>query len=489
MLFHTHVFLILFLPVVVVTYYILNKRRLVVLGHVWLTLASLFFYGWWDVRYLPLLLGSIAFNFIIAQFLDPDSGKKDKTRKRLLQFGIAANILLLCYFKYVDFFIQNANYVAGSNIPLINVALPLAISFFTLQQIAFLVDVYEDLTKEKRFFKYLLFVSFFPQLIAGPIVHHRNMISQFDSLKNRFLNHRNISMGLFILSMGLFKKVMVADQLEIYSSALYEDPENLSVFGAWLAAYIFTFQLYFDFSGYSDMAIGLGLLFNIMLPLNFNSPLKANNIVEFWRRWHITLADFIRTYVFSAMLRARKKVTYEYSLWALFVAMMLLGIWHGASWNFFFFGLLHALAVIIHSLWQKTKIKLPTLFSWFLTFNLIAVSLVFASVPDFESAQTALAKMFFLMPANGIDTATILTTFGIGTPCMTQTVLMPCEQTRLFNLTFLFGAIVTVFAAKNAYEWMLAHKPNAFYLCFNLVLLITPIIFISEIKEFIYFQF
>ncbi|MGH1402756.1 MAG: MBOAT family O-acyltransferase [Alphaproteobacteria bacterium] len=458
------------------------------IGQIFLILASLVFYAWWDIRYLPLLLGSVIVNFTISQFLSPDSGVRPYYRKILLILGIVSNLSVLCYFKYFDFFLNNSNFFLGTNWEILNLALPLAISFFTLQQIAFLVDVYEGLTKEKRFLNYLLFVSFFPQLIAGPIVHHRAMMPQFDNLRNRFLNYQNISKGLFIFSMGLFKKVMIADQLEIYSSAFYSDPAALSVIDAWLASYLFAFQLYFDFSGYSDMAIGLGLLFNIKLPLNFNSPFKANNIIDFWRRWHITLGDFIRTYVFSALLRTRKKVTYLYSLWALFMAMLLLGIWHGASWNFFFFGLIHAFGVITHSLWQKTNIRLNTFVSWFLTLNFVIVSLIFASADTTQNAFIALSKMFFIDRV-AFDIGSTLSMLDLTSVCDVDTLIFSCDMLRHMNILFLAAAILCVFFTKNAYEWMEQQKPTLFYIVFNLFLFLIPIIFISEVKEFIYFQF
>jgi len=294
MLFNSYIFIFAFLPISFVVYFVLNKYRLLLGAKVWLIGASWFFYGYWNVIYLPLLIGSIVFNFTLSKQLI-----KTPT-KALLLLGIGSNIAFLGYFKYTDFFIENINFTralfgaGGQPYDLLGLALPLAISFFTLQQIAYLVDNYKGLVKEQSFLDYCVFVSFFPQLIAGPIVHHKEMMPQFASLKSKVLNYKNIALGLFVFSIGLFKKVVLADTFATWATNGFDKAEVLNFIEAWLTSLSYTFQLYFDFSGYADMAIGCALFFNIRLPDNFNSPYKALNIQDFWRRWHITLSRFMR---------------------------------------------------------------------------------------------------------------------------------------------------------------------------------------------------
>lgn len=252
----------------------------------------------------------------------------------MLILGIMANIALLGYFKYSDFFIENINDVFKTNMALLNLTLPLAISFFTFQQIAYLVDSYKGKTQEYDVVNYAVFVTFFPQLIAGPIVHHKEMMPQFAYASNNRINAENISRGLFIFAIGLFKKVVIADTFAIYANEGFDVAKVLSFYEAWATSLSYTFQLYFDFSGYTDMAIGLALLFNIVLPFNFNSPYKALNIQDFWRRWHMTLSRFLRDYIYIPLGGNRKGTVLTYrNLMATFVIG---GLWHGAAWTFVF---------------------------------------------------------------------------------------------------------------------------------------------------------
>jgi len=293
MLFNSYEFIFTFLPITFFIYFYLNSKRLTQASKVFLVLSSLFFYSWWNVVYLPLILISMLFNYSIGNTL---SNKKDFnksfSKKTILIFGIICNISLLGYFKYGDFFIENFNLLSGANANLLHLLLPLAISFFTFQQIAYLVDSYKAETKEYNFLNYTLFVTFFPQLIAGPIVHHKEMMPQFANVRNMLINYRNIALGLFIFSIGLFKKVVIADTFAVWANNGFDVATNLNFFEAWATSLSYTFQLYFDFSGYTDMAIGIALFFNIKLPINFNSPYKALSIKDFWRRWHITLSRF-----------------------------------------------------------------------------------------------------------------------------------------------------------------------------------------------------
>jgi D-alanyl-lipoteichoic acid acyltransferase DltB (MBOAT superfamily) len=304
MLFNSPIYLFLFLPLVVLVYYTLNAKRLILPAKIWLVFASLFFYGYWNPAYLIIIISSILVNFTIGRALHPKRrasrtpGNSLLQQKLTLAIGILFNLGLLGYFKYADFLIQNYNRFADASVAPLELVLPLAISFFTFQQIAYLVDSYQSDTQEYDFLNYCLFVTFFPQLIAGPIVHHREMMPQFRRKRNAVINHRNIAMGLFIISMGLVKKIYIADSFAVWANAGFDSPDALNLFQAWGTALSYTFQLYYDFSGYSDMAIGCALLFNIHLPANFNSPYKAVNIRDFWRRWHMTLSRWLRDYVY-----------------------------------------------------------------------------------------------------------------------------------------------------------------------------------------------
>ncbi len=334
MLFNSSIFIFAFLPITFFIYFYLNKKRLTEASKAFLVFASLFFYSWWNIAYLPIILISMLFNYVIGVSLSKNNEHTKISKKSLLTFGIIANVALLGYFKYADFLIENINLATNGHIPLLHLALPLAISFFTFQQIAYLVDSYRGETKEYDFLNYANFVTFFPQLIAGPIVHHAEMMPQFAKTKNKVKNYNNIALGLFIFSIRLFKKVVIADSFAVWATAGFDTAATLNLFEAWATSLSYTFQLYFDFSGYTDMAIGAALLFNIKLPINFNSPYKATSIQDFWRRWHITLSRFLRDYVYIPLGGNRKSNFRTYT--NLMGTFIIGGIWHGAGWTFVF---------------------------------------------------------------------------------------------------------------------------------------------------------
>ena len=298
------------------------------------------------------------------------------SKKAILIVAIAANLALLGYFKYSDFLIDNLNFAFNLHIHSLNLLLPLAISFFTFQQIAYLVDSYSGgSTKEYNFLNYCLFVTFFPQLIAGPIVHHKEVMPQFGNLKSKVPNYKNIALGIFVFSLGLFKKVLIADTFAVWASNGFDKAEILSLIEAWVTSLSYTFQLYFDFSGYCDMAIGAALLFNIKLPINFNSPYKASDIQDFWRRWHITLSRFLRDYVYIPLGGNRKGRARTYL--NLILTFIIGGIWHGAGWTFIFWGFLHGLALMIHRFWHNLGFRMNKVLAWFITFNFVNIAWVF----------------------------------------------------------------------------------------------------------------
>ncbi|WP_107770419.1 MBOAT family O-acyltransferase [Campylobacter concisus] len=387
MLFNSYAFIFVFLPLVFFVYFFLNKKRLSTLAKAFLVSASLFFYAYWSVYYLPILLGSIIFNFFISKFLAKHHSKA------ILVFGIVCNLALLGYFKYADFLISNLNAIANTNLSLLHIALPLALSFVTFQQIAYLVDSYNKQTKENSFLNYCLFITFFPQLIAGPIVHHKEMMPQFTNKFNLIKNYKFIALGLFVFSMGLFKKSVVADIFSIFTNTGFDVEGNLTFLQAWATSLSYTFQLYFDFSGYCDMAIGLALLFNIRLPINFNSPYKALNIQDFWHRWHITLSCFLRDYIYIPLGGNRGGQSRTYL--NLFLVFLIGGLWHGAAWTFVVWGALHGVAIVIHRCWQKLNFKLNKIIAWIITFNFVNFTWIFFRAKSFEDAMKVIRGMFF----------------------------------------------------------------------------------------------
>lgn len=407
MLFNSPEFMLGFLPVTLVVYFWINHQKWTTAARAWLVFCSLFFYGWWNVNYLPLILGSMVFNYIIGTSLG--SAKENHhsvmvsssvsvsigngrivSRKLLLCIGVVANLFLLGYFKYADFFVANLNSF-GADFDLPNVILPLAISFFTFQQIAYLVDSYRLETKEYDFLNYSLFVTFFPQLIAGPIVHHKEMMPQFASRWNLVKRYRNLALGLFIFSIGLFKKVVIADTFAQWATPGFEAIIPLSFIEAWVTSLSYTFQLYFDFSGYTDMAIGVALLFNIKLPINFNSPYKSLDIQDFWRRWHISLSRFLRDYIYIPLGGNRIGPFRTYV--NLFATFLLGGFWHGASWMFVIWGALHGTALVVHRFWQQAGCVLPNAIAWLVTFNFVNFSWVFFRADDMDSALNIVKGM------------------------------------------------------------------------------------------------
>ncbi len=393
MLFSTYGFIFFFLPVAFVVYFFLNKKRLTTLAKAWLVFSSLFFYSWWNIAYLPLILVSMLFNYGVGgELAKGNQGKNKSFREIMLILGILSNLTLLGYFKYADFLIDNINYVSGTQIASLNLVLPLAISFFTFQQIAYLVDSYKLETYEYDFLNYTVFVTFFPQLIAGPIVHHKEMMPQFSMNRAKIINYKHILMGLFIFSIGLFKKVVIADSLAVWVSVGFDNASTLNFFEAWAVSLSYTFQLYFDFSGYADMAIGLALLFNIKLPINFNSPYKALSIQDFWRRWHMTLSRFLRDYIYIPLGGNRVgECRMYFNLLATFVIG---GLWHGAGWTFVFWGFLHGIALVIQRVWGLLNIKIWPWLSWLVTFNFVNIAWVFFRANEWSDAINILKGMF-----------------------------------------------------------------------------------------------
>jgi alginate O-acetyltransferase complex protein AlgI len=394
-LFSSPQFLFAFLPAVIVGAVVTAKLGGKAMAFVWLIAASLFFYAWWNPLYLLLLCASVAGNYLFGRELTrtPSSG--------LLFVGVTFNLGLIAYFKYAQFLVDAVNNLSGAGFRSGDIVLPLAISFFTFQQIAYLIDVYQGKVRDTDFVHYCLFVTFFPQLIAGPIVHHSEVIPQFLRSAVLRISRANLLAGLTIFVIGLYKKVVIADGVAVYADSLFSAAGAPTFFEAWGGVLAYTFQIYFDFSGYSDMAIGLARVFGVALPINFNSPYKAVSIIDFWRRWHMTLSRFLKDYLYIPLGGSRQGHPRRYV--NVMITMLLGGLWHGAAWTFVFWGGLHGVYLVINRAWQVLSARLgrdPARSSpWdrglsrLLTFLAVVVGWVFFRAETWDRAVTILESM------------------------------------------------------------------------------------------------
>ncbi|WP_435189487.1 MBOAT family O-acyltransferase [Pseudothioglobus sp. nBUS_23] len=480
MLFSSYQFIFIFLPLAFSLYFFLNKLDFLRLATLSLALSSLFFYGWWNIKYLPLILFSILVNYLIGILV-----LRVKVKQLFLVIGILFNLLLLGYFKYSDFFIQNINYAFNGNYATFSILLPLAISFFTFQQIAYLVDSYKGYVERQSFLTYLVFVTFFPQLIAGPIVHHKEMMPQFNKARNKLINYKNIYLGILIFTIGLFKKVFIADSFAIWATNGFDLMDSLTLIEAWVTSLSYTFQLYFDFSGYTDMALGIALLFNIRLPINFNSPYKSTNIRDFWKRWHITLSRFLRDYIYIPLGGSRRG---EFRLYTnLLTTFLIGGLWHGAGWTFVFWGAMHGFGVVIHRFWSKLNIKINNLCAWFITFNFINLTWIFFRAENWEEAIKVLKGMFGF---SGI----VLPVF------MEKIFFLQTEDIKFGEVFYNFNSDTEVtlwiliafyicLFKNNSNQIISENKPNNKSLFFIVLLFTVSLMHLEKNVNFIYFNF
>ncbi|WP_296596750.1 MBOAT family O-acyltransferase [Phenylobacterium sp.] len=518
MLFNSIVFIFGYLPAVLIGYYLIAASPLRPLRMWFLGAASLFFYGYWAPKYVLLLLFSMAVNYLVAMAIRRLEGR-DRLRLASVVFGLLFNLGLLFYFKYFNFFIDNVNLVTGLDIHLAKIVLPLAISFFTFQKIAFLFDLYRGRIQLGSVGDYVAFVLFFPQLIAGPIVHYSELEPQLKTPPRLNAATRNILIGLTIFGIGLFKKTVLADTFALYSSPVFNasaDGVSPTFTGGWMAAVTYTLQIYFDFSGYSDMAIGLARMFGVLLPLNFHSPLRATNIADFWRRWHMTLSRFVQSYIFQPIQVPMARFAAEHTKSRLgnfgvavaiptFVSMVIIGVWHGAGWNFLIFGALQGSYMCLNELWTFLRRKkrkkgavrpfYQTAFAHFLT----VASFVVSSVP-FRAKDVAVTMDFYgaMFPiaglrAHGFDwvgavpfgAAGVLAAMAVGWAII---AFLPNTQQFMTRIT-------------PALEWekwgkvdpppvKLAWKPTVGFVALTSVFLFLGIAFIMRgTTEFIYFNF
>lgn len=470
MLFNSFEFIFVFLPVVLLAYFSLNRLNL----HQWakgvLVLASLYFYAFFNTSYLPIIVSSILVNYGVAVGMRKWDGV---TKKVLFGIGLLFNLGMLGYFKYTDFMIENVNALFNTSYTLKNILLPLGISFFTFQQLAFVVDTYKNKGRLPKFLDYCNFVTFFPQLIAGPIVLPEEMLPQFEDKANRNPRAKNLFDGIFIFSVGLAKKVIIADSIAVFANAGYNlDLPHYTMAEAWLISLSYTFQLYFDFSGYCDMAIGIGKMFNINLPLNFNAPYRATNFQDFWRRWHITLNRFLTQYVYIPLGGSRRKEVRVY--FNIGIVFLISGIWHGAGWTFVVWGICHGIGVMIHRIWKKKGYSMPSWLGMFITFFFINILWVLFRADNMHEAWVIISSMFdnhqfYLSPA--------------------YTSHLPSILPNSVNMMILFFAMLagvigpTAYQLCNDYGWYRA-KQVVTIICF-----VGGVLFISRVVTFLYFNF
>jgi len=447
MLFNSYEFIFFFLPTVLIVFFTIGRRGHFATAMAWLVISSLFFYAWWNPAYLGLIVLSILFNYAVGKSLSHHT-QQPHIMRVILFFGISLNLGLLGYYKYANFFIDTTNQVLGMHTDIGTILLPLAISFFTFQQIAYLVDASRGEVKEYNFLHYCLFVTFFPQLIAGPIVHHKEMMPQFAKKSIYRIKYSNLAIGMSIFSIGLFKKVVLADGIAIYASPVFDSAATGIAPGfadAWVGALSYTLQLYFDFSGYCDMAIGVARMFGIRLPLNFHSPYKAVNIIDFWRRWHMTLSRFLRDYLYFPLGGNRKGTTRRYI--NLIITMVLGGLWHGAGWTFILWGALHGFFLMLNHTWHAIRKSLhhdlskPSHIGIFtsrmITFLAVVVAWVFFRAEDLSAALLILQGMFALHAA---------------------TMTMPMD-----SLAYIAILLTIIWFFPNTQEWLSRYQPAFHY--------------------------
>jgi D-alanyl-lipoteichoic acid acyltransferase DltB (MBOAT superfamily) len=495
MLFNSYEFLFGFLPVVLLLFFLVGRRSaLAAVG--FLAAASLFFYGWWNPRYLLLLGGSVSFNYWVGRRLALSPVRTGGDRA-MLWLGIAANLTLLGAFKYAGFFAATANALAGLSLPIPHIVLPLGISFFTFTHIAYLVDAYRKEVREYRFAHYGLFVTFFPHLLAGPVLHHAEVMPQFARPDTFRFNPEHFAVGLTIFAIGLFKKMVLADGIADFATPVFDAARNgatLTFLAAWGGALSYTFQLYFDFSGYSDMAIGLARLFGIVFPANFNSPYKASSIIDFWRRWHMTLSRFLRDYLYIPLGGGRCRPLRRHA--NLMATMLLGGLWHGAGWTFVIWGGLHGLYIVLNHLWRGLHKRRLTPYSLppaparalgqLLTFVAVVVAWVFFRAESVTAARAVLEGMAGL---NGVSRAD---PYYFGNPELKGLLAMFLVAWGLPNVQQLlrrYRPVLETYPGDVPANSRLAWHPSAAWALLTAAMFIAAVVNLTRVSEFLYYQF
>ena len=488
MLFNSYIFILLFLPLCIAGYFLLNRLGKERLALAYLLGMSLWFYGANTPVYLLLIGSSVLVNY--GFYLLSKKLKGKEKRKAAKIFAVALNLGVLFYFKYFDFFISTVNSLVGSDWALRHILLPLGISFFTFQQISFVIDAFNGEVPDYGFLEYACFVTFFPQLVAGPIVTHDELVPQLcDKSKKRF-DWESFSRGILIFSMGLAKKVLLADSLSpLVAVGFFAQEPTLDSLGCFIIMIAYSIQLYFDFSGYSDMAIGIGKMFNIDLPQNFDSPCKAENVADFWRRWHITLSRFFTKYVYFPLGGNRRGTVRTYI--NVFTVFFLSGLWHGAAWTFVLWGMLHGAAQILYRLSRKFIDRFPKALGRTVTFLFVSMCLVIFRADNVRQGFAIIRRIFEFDFSVGIvplgycfDFSALRRVLGI-LPVVGSFLSQPLAV----MLIFLAGALFITQFTENAYSRMLKMRPNTFNMIFSAALIFWCVVSFGKVSEFLYFNF
>ncbi len=499
MLFNSYEFLLGFFPLVFCAFFIIARYSRPVAA-TWLGLASLYFYGYWRLAGLPLLLVSICINYWFGLRVTPAEGRSQRQRHGWLCAAVTVDLAILAYFKYADFFIENVNAtlhaLTARQLAPLHVVLPIGISFFTFTQIAFIVDCYEGKVRERNFNHYLLFVSYFPHLISGPVLHHSQMMPQFRRPETYQLRVDNFIVGLLFVVMGMAKKVLLADEVSQYASPVFDaarDGWHPGFVAAWTGALAYTLQIYFDFSGYSDMAVGLSRMLGIRLPLNFNAPYKSTNIVEFWRRWHMSLSQFLRDYLYVPLGGNRRGAVRRYA--NLMTTMLLGGLWHGASWTFVAWGGLHGLYLLVNHAWRSVSEsfgKPGPVLTWIgrclapvVTFLAVVIAWVFFRSSSFAGALRVLQGMLLTAPSSALHE-----TFNDAF----RGVVVPPNPHYLIGMLLLGYLIVWLLpTSQDLAERAPEARPGAAWVASGSLLFVVGLLAVinasHRVSEFIYFNF
>ena len=473
MLLNSSEYMALFFPCVVVGCIVLRRFAGPKAAQVWILIASVVFYGWWKPSHLPYLLGSILVNQVLVGAVG-NAGQP--LRKRLLQLGLFLNVGYLCLFKYVNFLLSNLSFVVPKGFHFVDLEFPLGISFFTLTQIMYLVDVYESLLPPMKLFDYATFISFFPYVISGPIPKAKRMLHQIGDFGGKDGAFSVMfTRGAFLFTIGLAKKVLFADTFGRIANTGFNTTAHLSALEAWAFTLFYVFQIYFDFSGYSDMAIGSALMLGIEIPRNFDAPLRSLSIIEFWTRWHISLSQFITTYLYTPLVKSMWRISLTTSAIATIIAMSIAGLWHGPAWTFVIYGLIHGVALACNQYWRKKKMPhIPAFPSWLLTFIVVIVALLFFRANSLHAAATMAASL--INPSH---------------PLMAGILVPAVRDVPMLNLLMLpFGAVIAFFGkssddlSRNFVPTMTNAVGTAGLFAFSCIIMAF-----NTTQNFLYFQF
>ena len=489
MLFNSYIFIFLFLPLTLVGYFFLNAKEKYDMAQLFLLIMSVWFCGFVNIAYLLILLPSIALNYSLVFFMNRLSVSQQK-RKILVTLGVIINLLLLFVFKYYNFFIENVNEIFSQDFLLLNLFLPLGISFYTFQQITFLVDYYRDSSLRCTPVEYGVYITFFPQFIQGPIVLWSELIPQLRDHSKKKISYEDLAKGLYEFVLGLAKKVLIADSLAKIVTDGYGNISNLNTASAVILILSYTLQIYFDFSGYCDMAMGISKMFRIELPINFNSPYKATGIDDFWDRWHITLTRFFTRYVYIPLGGSRKGKMRTYC--NIFIIFLLSGLWHGAAWTFIIWGVMHGIAMMVKRLLKGTGIKVPKMLEWLLTFIFVSLAWVFFRAESLSDAVGVLSGLF----SGNFEAGVIPALYQSFNQMLEVNLLQRIDFLQInqkmpgiYAVLFVITILILSLFGENIYDRTKKFIPRISNCILIFILFVYCVISLSGFSSFLYFQF